>query len=143
MSVVKIDPLQERIAELEQESADLELLLDTITEHSTDVEGQLLDYVEQVGHVTAAAAAVEASTFDPSTLDAVAGRTDALGQLARVFQRMAREVRQREDRLKQEVQQLRIEIDSTKRNLQVAEITETDFFHDLQTKAQKLRENRR
>jgi DNA-binding response OmpR family regulator len=102
-------------------------------------ERQLLDYVEQVGYVTAAAAAVEAATFDPESLMGVAARTDALGQLARVFQRMASEVYAREQRLKQEVQQLRIEIDHTKTARQVAEIAETDYFKYLEAKADQLR----
>lgn len=52
---------------------------------------------------------------------------------------MAREVRAREQRLKQEVRQLRIEIDETRTARQVAEITETDYFQDLQRKADQLR----
>jgi CheY-like chemotaxis protein len=97
------------------------------------------EYLVQVGRVVDAAGAVEAETFDPESLDAVAARDDALGQLARVFQRMAREVAERERRLKAEVQQLRIEIDEAKAARQVAEITETDYFRDLQEKAARLR----
>lgn len=52
---------------------------------------------------------------------------------------MAREVLAREQRLKQEVQQLRIEIDEARTARQVAEITETDYFQDLQRKADQLR----
>lgn len=59
---------------------------------------QELDYLEQVGSVTAAAAAVESQTFTPDSLAHVAARSDKLGQLARVFQRMAGEVVAREDR---------------------------------------------
>jgi two-component system cell cycle response regulator len=98
-----------------------------------------LEYLEQVGHVVDAAGAVEADDFEPDMLDDVAGRDDALGQLARVFQRMAREVVERERRLKAQVQQLRIEIDEAKADRQVAEITDTDYFRDLQEKASKLR----
>jgi two-component system cell cycle response regulator len=98
-----------------------------------------LEYLEQVGHVVDAAAAVEADDFEPEMLDDVAGREDALGQLARVFQRMAREVFERERRLKAQVQQLRIEIDEAKAARKVAEITDTDYFRDLQEKASKLR----
>src|SRR5439155_26919518 len=58
-------------------------------------------YLQQVARVTAAAAAIEADTFDPDSLGEIAGRPDALGQLARVFQRMAREVYARQQRLKQ------------------------------------------
>jgi hypothetical protein len=37
------------------------------------------------------------------------------------------------------VQQLRIEVDEAKRARQVAEITETDYFQQLQQKARGLR----
>ena len=98
-----------------------------------------LEYLEQVGKVMDAAAAVESETFDDESLDAVAARDDALGQLARVFQRMAREVFERERRLKAEVQQLRIEIDEARAARKVAEITDTDYFRDLQERASTLR----
>jgi two-component system cell cycle response regulator len=101
------------------------------------------EYIEQVGKVVDAATAVENATFDPRSLDPVAQRDDALGQLARVFRRMAREVDAREEALKQEVMQLRIEIDERKAATQVAEITETDYFQDLQRKADELRSQTR
>jgi two-component system, cell cycle response regulator len=98
-----------------------------------------LEYLEQVGRVVDAAAAVEGENFEPESLDGVAARDDALGQLARVFQRMAREVYERERRLKEQVQQLRIEIDEARAARQVAEITDTDYFRELQEKARSLR----
>ncbi len=98
-----------------------------------------LEYLEQVGYVIDAAAKVEAATFDAESLDGVAARDDALGQLARVFQHMAREVYAREQRLKQQVQKLRIELDQTRQAQQVAEITETDYFQQLQSRAEDLR----
>jgi len=52
---------------------------------------------------------------------------------------MALEVQARVSRLKQEVAQLRIEIDEVKQAKQVAEIVETDYFQELQRKARKLR----
>jgi two-component system cell cycle response regulator len=98
-----------------------------------------LEYIEQVGYVVEAATAVENATFAPESLDAVAARDDALGQLARVFRRMAHEVAAREQALKQEVRELRIEIDARRTATRVAEITETDYFQDLQRKANALR----
>jgi two-component system, cell cycle response regulator len=98
-----------------------------------------LEYIQQVGYVAEAAAAVEDGAFEPGSLDPVAQRGDALGQLARVFQRMAREVSARERALKQQVQQLRIEIDEAQAARQVAEITETDYFQGLQQKVDQLR----
>lgn len=61
------------------------------------------EYVEQVGHMAEAAKALETGRFDAHSLAAVAERTDALGELARVFQRMAVEVLGREQRLRQQV----------------------------------------
>jgi PAS domain S-box-containing protein len=49
------------------------------------------EYIEEVGYVVAAATAVENRTFAPESLDHVAQRDDALGQLARVFRRLERE----------------------------------------------------
>ena len=71
---------------------------------------QEVEYLRQVERLTHAAAAVEAATFDPEALAGVAGRTDALGQLARVFQHMAHEVYAREQRLKQQLEQLRLDL---------------------------------
>jgi CheY-like chemotaxis protein len=62
-------------------------------------------YLEDVERLTQAAMAVESNAFDPASLEPVAGRSDALGGLARVFQRMAGEVRAREQRLMQQLQQ--------------------------------------
>jgi len=69
----------------------------------------------------------------------VAGRGDELGQLARVFQRMAGEIYAREQHLKQQVKQLHIELDQARQTHQVAEITESDYFRQLQDRAQDLR----
>jgi DNA-binding response OmpR family regulator len=98
-----------------------------------------LEYLEQVGRVISAAGAVEADAFDPTTLDSVASREDALGQLARTFQRMALEVRAREERLRQEVRELRIEIDEQRQARKVAEITGTEYFKELRDRAKDLR----
>jgi DNA-binding response OmpR family regulator len=100
---------------------------------------QEIEYLKNVACLTTAAAAVEAGTFAPESLAETARRADELGRLARVFERMAREVYAREQRLKQQVQQLRIEIDEAKRARQVAEIVETDYFQQLQQRARGLR----
>jgi DNA-binding response OmpR family regulator len=98
-----------------------------------------VEYLRNVAVVTDAAGAVEAGTFIPEDLTGVSERRDALGQLARVFQRMAREVYAREQRLKQQVQQLTIELDEARQAHQVAEIAESDYFQQLQATAADLR----
>jgi len=95
------------------------------------------------GGVTAAAAAIQANTFEPESLDEVARRNDELGQLALVFQEMARQVYAREQQLQRQVQQLRIEIDQERRAREVADITESEYFQQLLGKADELRNRAR
>jgi GAF domain-containing protein len=45
----------------------------------------------------------------------------------------------REQDLRQEIQRLHIEIDEAKRKREVIQITETEYFHQLQSKAKKLK----
>lgn len=97
------------------------------------------DYIREVARVTDAAAGVEGGTFEPGSLDEVAMRSDGLGGLARTFQRMAREVRAREEALRAQVRELRIEIDESRQARKVAEITDTDYFKDLRGRAAELR----
>ncbi|HML24680.1 MAG TPA: hypothetical protein PKD09_23705, partial [Aggregatilinea sp.] len=76
---------------------------------------------------------------EADALAALADRGDELGDLARGFQDMRREVQRREVRLTQQVEQLRIEINASQRDQQVSEITETDYFQQLQSKVRALR----
>lgn len=101
-----------------------------------------LDYLRAVGQIADAAEAVEQGAFDLRSLEAVKGREDALGGLARVFGQMAEEVRAREERLRRQVQALRVEIDAAKKSKEVAEITETDYFRNLQDRAAEFRRRR-
>jgi two-component system, cell cycle response regulator len=100
---------------------------------------QEVDYLQQVGRVIAAAAAIKTNTFVSESLDEVASRPDELGQLAQVFQDMARQVYARQQQLQQQVQQLRIKIDQTHKAREVADITESEYFQQLLGKADELR----
>jgi len=71
-------------------------------------------------------------------LEAVEGK-DEISHLSQMFGRMAQEVILREESLRQQVKQLRIEIDEVKKARQVAEITETEYFQDLREHAAKMR----
>ncbi len=101
---------------------------------------QEIEYLRQVDVLTEAAAAVENETFTTDTLVDIVARPDALGQLARVFKKMVYEVQARENRLKEQVRELRIEMDKGKRDSQVAEITDSNYFQTLRGKAQDLRD---
>jgi HAMP domain-containing protein len=90
--------------------------------------------------VTDVAAKIEDSVWDLEPLHVVVERTDELGQLARVFEKMAKEIRAREMELKRQVVALKIQIDQKKRDTQVSEIVESDFFQGLREKAKHMRE---
>ena len=62
-----------------------------------------------------------------------------IGILSEVFGAMANKVYQREQTLRRQVEELRIEIDEAKRKKHVSEIVESDFFQDLQGKARQMR----
>ena len=75
-------------------------------------------------------------------LVSVSKRGDELGKLSKVFTRMVQEVQARTFSLRQQVKNLQIEIDETRRKSQVDEIVDTDFFKDLQTRARDMRQQR-
>lgn len=95
--------------------------------------------------LTAAAHALENDNFDSHVLDMhqslekVARSQDDVGQLVRVFLQMSEGVRTRDQNLKMQVQELRIEIDETKRANHLTEITENEHFQQIQKKIQLLR----
>jgi hypothetical protein len=117
-------------------------LLDAEKSEQVRLNQRLLIYLQSVAVVTSAATMVEADTFDPASLDQVGRRPDALGNLARLFQRMGIEVATRERRLREQVQRLTIEIDERRKAVQVAEITESDYFRGLQERVKGLTSRR-
>lgn len=67
---------------------------------------------------------------------------DEITTLARVFDSMTVKVEEREIKLKERVAQLEIVLDSGKRDEQVAEIVDSDFFQSLQSKAREMRQRK-
>ena len=64
---------------------------------------------------------------------------DELSRLTRVFASMAKEIHERIAGLRKQVQQLQVVIDESKREKDVTEIVDTDFFRDLTGKAAQMR----
>jgi MinD-like ATPase involved in chromosome partitioning or flagellar assembly/DNA-binding response OmpR family regulator len=89
-------------------------------------------YRQQIDLLTAAAAAIETKTFDPQSLDDLSQQPHELGQLFRVFQRMAQGVNTREQFLEQQIHQLQATIDEGQRQRWGAESTATERFQPLQ-----------
>lgn len=91
--------------------------------------------------LTNAAQAMEAGQLtseQAAELKGMEGK-DEISRLSYMFGRMAQEVITREEMLRQQVKQLKIEIDQAKRERQVAEITGTDYFSTLREKAKQIR----
>lgn len=102
--------------------------------------------IQPVTHLAALAGKIGQGTATPDDaagLNPLTGRADELGQLAHVFQRMAQEVYAREQDLKRQVQELKIEIDEARRAAQVAEVVDTEYFQQLQQKAKEYRAARK
>jgi HAMP domain-containing protein len=102
--------------------------------------------VKPIGEMAELARRISEDEIDesaPKSMEDIARREDELGQMAKVFERMAAEVFAREQNLRQQVQELRIEIDEAKKARQVAQLVNTDTFQDLRAIAQKMRQQRR
>lgn len=84
------------------------------------------DLVRALGILTAAAGAVESGGYRAGHLGELAQRADAVGQLARVMDRMATEVGERERRLRTRVDLLRGEITVARRTGETAVTTAND-----------------
>lgn len=111
--LTQIEELNRQLAEVNEEKDDLEIMLETITEHATELENkiyhknkQMTAYIQEVEKLTAAAVAVENKTFQPESLDEVAARDDELGYLVRVFTHMVQTVKTREEELATAKEQL-------------------------------------
>jgi MinD-like ATPase involved in chromosome partitioning or flagellar assembly/DNA-binding response OmpR family regulator len=91
-----------------------------------------LRYLQEVERLIAAAAAIETKTFNPNILNDLSQHPHKLGQLARVFQDMAREVNAREHLLEQQIQLLQTSISAVHKQGLVADIVATDHFQQLQ-----------
>jgi HAMP domain-containing protein len=98
--------------------------------------------VRPVEDITKAAVALSNDTFDPTSLDRAAKRSDEVGELARTFQRMGDELVKRERKLREQVAKLTVVIDRTKLAESVDEITESEHFQRIKAQADELRKNK-
>jgi len=91
------------------------------------------DLVRALGVVTDAASAVEAGAYRPGQLGEVAQRGDAVGRLARVMDRMATEVGERERRLRGRLDLLKGEITVARKTGDFAVSPENDRLRSGET----------
>jgi HAMP domain-containing protein len=94
----------------------------------------------RLSRLSAATQRVADGAYDVDLTGAAHSRfSDEMTELAGAFQVMTERVGDRERVLVKQVQVLKVEIDDVKRREAVAEITDSDFFHDLAAKASLMR----
>ena len=93
-----------------------------------------------ITHLTRSAVRIGEGDYEQDLSGLSKGRLrDEISTLANHFAVMVSKVYQREQNLRVQVDQLRIMVDQAKQQKQVSEIVGTDFFRDLQAKANKMR----
>jgi methyl-accepting chemotaxis protein len=91
-------------------------------------------------HLTRVAAQIGEGKYDVNLSSLTkSALNDEINTLAQVFEIMVGKVHQREQTLRRQVEELKIEIDEVKQRTEVGQIVETDFFRDLQVKVQEMR----
>lgn len=99
----------------------------------------MTDYIERLGHWARLVAQGQYVQAMRNIEDTGPVPDRALTAVASAVQQMVHAVQEREETLRRELSQLRIQIDEEKRKQHVAEITETDYFQGLAQKARQLR----
>ncbi|MBN2389513.1 MAG: cyclic nucleotide-binding domain-containing protein [Anaerolineae bacterium] len=100
--------------------------------YTTDFLSEVREWIQRVA----------AGQYDRSFAASKDYQDNSIESLAAEFAQMAAQVHQREEELRKEVMELRIEINEAKRQKQLEEITETDYFQTLQSQARSLRKRR-
>jgi hypothetical protein len=102
--------------------------------------------VSPILRLTNVAKLIEAGHWDKvdiNKLEKIGSGGAEVGQLARVFASMTKQVYVRETDLRKQVEGLKIVIDETKRKKAVEEITDSEFFQNLTERAAKIRQKQR
>jgi transcriptional regulator with GAF, ATPase, and Fis domain len=76
---------------------------------------------------------------DLKLLNTLATQASPAVENALLYETTLREARLREEQLEQQIQALRIELDETRQAYKTSEITDTDYFRDLQQQAELIR----
>jgi len=101
-------------------------------------------FTRPITNLTKAAELIGEGKYDQDLTTLRGGRfPDEIATLAQVFEIMVAKVYQREQALLRQVEELKIEVDESKRQKQVSEIVDSGFFQDLREKAREMRERRK
>jgi MFS family permease len=96
-------------------------------------------YMHPLNQLAEASNKLKSGKWDNTdTVDPVKN-SDYMGNLIGVFNEMAREIQTREIKLENTIRELELKIDKTREDRILSEITETDFFRELEKKSAELR----
>jgi len=101
--------------------------------YTTEFLGQVRQWVGKIA---------EGNYSAQEVIDEKKFQDQTLSTLAEEFARMAGRVQEREEKLRQEVAHLRIEIDETKRKQEAQRILSSDYYKDLKERARLLKQQR-
>jgi len=94
---------------------------------------------QPIRDITRVAEQVSQGDYSQDISRIIGHRADEFTELAEAFNFMVAKVEAREFKLRQQVEELKIEIDLARKERQVAEITETDYFRRLRETARQMR----
>ena len=117
-------------------------LTDTVIRLLSQRTRHMTDYIERLGQWARLIAEGQYDQAMQSIRDEESSPDRALAAVADAVRYMIQAVQEREEQLREKVAQLRNQIDESKREEQVSEITETDYFQDLTQHAESLRRRR-
>ena len=103
---------------------------------------KIIELSERVAEGDYSFAMDEILTTQSSILDASQSDEARAGALLAAFFRAVKGVKEREEKLQQQLQQLTVEIDEAKRRQDFEQLTQSAFFADLKAASQKLRQQR-
>lgn len=83
-----------------------------------------------------------ADQFQPLTDGTANSDEEKANQMLSAFFQMVKGVKEREEKLIRQVEKLTLAIDETKRKTEFEELTKTDFYSNLKSQAQKIRQQR-
>ncbi|MFZ9738062.1 MAG: cyclic nucleotide-binding domain-containing protein [Prochlorotrichaceae cyanobacterium] len=102
----------------------------------------MTEYVERLGFWARLIANEDYAAISASLSEIDLNGDSLLTAVADSIRIMVKAIREREDNLKERLQQLRIEIDQDSLEREVGEITDTDYFQDLLEQSRRRRQSR-
>lgn len=103
---------------------------------------QAIEWSKRIAEGDYASAIKQIQTTQSSASSGGQSDADKASELLTAFFSMVQGVQEREDKLRQQLHELTIQIDEAKRHEEVENLTKSDFFRELKASAQRMREQK-